>query len=73
MHPYQRSKDDFIEPNEAEYDVNCYADGSKINELAGAGIVIKGIPQVVNLNYNESFHFGQSFRVKWKKRYFSFR
>ena len=31
------TKDDFMEPNEAEYDVNCYTDGSKINALSSAG------------------------------------
>ena len=40
------TKDDFMEPNEAEYGVNCYTDGSKINELSGSGIVFKGNPQV---------------------------
>ena len=48
-----------METNEAEYDVNCYTDGSKINELSGAGIVIKRNPHTVNLNHNESFHLGQ--------------
>ena len=48
-----------MEPKEAENDVNCYTEGCKINELSGAGIVIKGSPQVFNLNHNESFHLDQ--------------
>ena len=37
-------RDEFTELDEADYDVNCYTDGSKINELAGAGIVVKSNP-----------------------------
>ena len=52
-------RDEFTELDEADYDVNCYTDGSKINELAGAGIVVKSNPDTVNLNHNEAFHLGQ--------------
>ena len=48
-----------MEPNITEYDVNCYTNGSQLNELSGAGIVINGNTQVVNLGLNESFHLGQ--------------
>ena len=60
---------DFREPNEAEYEANCYTDGSKINELSGAGIVvIKGNLQVVNINHNVNLSIYastiQSFRLR---------
>ena len=35
------NRDVFSEPIESEYDVNCYTDGSKINEQVGAGIVVQ--------------------------------
>ena len=38
------NRDVFSEPIESKYDVNCYIDGSKINEHVGAGIVVKSIP-----------------------------
>ena len=64
------TKNDFREPNEAEYEANCYTDGSKINELSGAGIVvIKGNLQVVNINHNVNLSIYastiQSFRLRW--------
>ena len=43
-------------PIESEYDVNCYTDGSKINEQVGAGIVVKSSPSKGGLNHNEAFH-----------------
>ena len=46
----------FSEPIESEYDVNCYTDGSKINEQVGAGIVVKSSPSKGGLNHNEAFH-----------------
>ena len=46
----------FSEPKESEYDVNCYTDGSKINEQVGAGIVVKSSPSKGGLNHNEAFH-----------------
>ena len=36
--------------------MNCYTDGSKINEQVGAGIVVKSIPSKGGLNHNEAFH-----------------
>ena len=39
------NRDVFSEPIESEYDVNCYTDGSKINEHVGAGIMVKSKPQ----------------------------
>ena len=47
--------DVFSEPMESEYDVNCYTDGSKINEHVGAGIVVKSSPRKGGLNHNEAF------------------
>ena len=38
------NRDVFSETIESEYDVNCYTDGSKINEQVGAGIVVKSSP-----------------------------
>ena len=38
------NRDVFSELIESEYDVNCYTDGSKINEHVGAGIVVKSSP-----------------------------
>ena len=52
-----------MEPIDAEYEFNCYTSGYKINELSGAGIVIMGNPEKVNLNHNESFHLGQNSTV----------
>ena len=46
----------FSEPIESEYDVNCYTDGSKINEQVCAGIVVKSSPSKGGLNHNEAFH-----------------
>ena len=42
-----------------EYDVNCYTDGSKINEQVGAGIVVKSIPSKEGVNHNEAFHLDE--------------
>ena len=50
------NRDVFSEPIESEYDVNCYTDGSKINEHVGAGIVVKSSPSKGCLNHNEAFH-----------------
>ena len=36
--------------------MNCYTDGSKINEHVGAGIVVKSSPSKGGLNHNEAFH-----------------
>ena len=53
------SREGFCEPKESEYDVTCYTDGSKINELVGAGIVVKSNLQGFNLDHTEAFHLGQ--------------
>ena len=53
------SRDGFCEPKESEYDVTCYTDGSKLNELVGAGIVVKSNLQGYNLDHTEAFHLGQ--------------
>ena len=50
------NRDVFSEPIESEYDVNCYTDGSKMNEHVGAGIVVKSSPSKGCLNHNEAFH-----------------
>ena len=50
------NRDVFSEPIESEYDVNCYTDGSKMNEHVGAGIVVKSSPSKGGLNHNEAFH-----------------
>ena len=50
------NRDVFSEPIESEYDVNCYTNGSKINEQVGAGIVVKSIPSKGGLTHNEAFH-----------------
>ena len=50
------NRDVFSEPIKSEYDVNCYTDGSKINEQVGAGIVVKSSPSKGGLNHNEAFH-----------------
>ena len=50
-------KDDFKEPDETENDVNCYTDGSKLDELVGAGIVVR-----INSDdpdHKEAFHLGK--------------
>ena len=39
--------------------MNCYTDGSKMNELAGAGIVVKSNPNSVSRDHREAFHLGQ--------------
>ena len=39
--------------------MTCYTDGSKINELVGAGIVVKSNLQGFNLDHTEAFHLGQ--------------
>ena len=48
------NRDVFSEPIESEYDVNCYTDGSKINEQVGAGIVVKSSRSKGGLNHNEA-------------------
>ena len=48
-----------LSPYLIEFDVNCYTDGSKMNELAGAGIAVKSNPNSVNLEHREAFHLGQ--------------
>ena len=54
------NRDVFSEPIEieSEYAVNCYTDGSKMNEHVGAGIriVVKSSPSKGGLNHNEAFH-----------------
>ena len=50
------NRDVFSEPIESEYDVNCYTDGSKMNEHVGAGIVVKSSPSKGGLDHNEAFH-----------------
>ena len=39
--------------------MNCYTDGSKINEHVGAGIVVNSSPSKGGLNHNEAFHLDQ--------------
>ena len=56
-------RDDFCEPNNAEYDVVCYTDGSKINELVGAGIVVKSNCSANDLDHTEAFHLGKNSTV----------
>ena len=50
------NRDVFSKPIESEYDVNCFTEGSKINEQVGAGIVVKSSPSKGGLNHNEAFH-----------------
>ena len=50
------NRDVFSEPIESEYDVNCYADGSKINEQVGAGIVVKSVNDDI-LDYTTSLSY----------------
>ena len=52
--------DVFSEPIESEYDVNCYTDGSKINDHVGAGIVVKINPRKGGLNHNEDLHLNRN-------------
>ena len=49
----------FSEPIESGNDVNCYTDGSKINEHIGAGIEVKSSPRKGCRNHNEAFHLDQ--------------
>ena len=53
------NRDVFSKPIESEFDVNCYTDGSKINEHVGAGIVVKISPSKGGLNHNEAFRLDQ--------------
>ena len=50
------NRDVFSEPIQSEYDVNCYTNGSKINEHVGTGIVVKSSSSKGSLNHNEAFH-----------------
>ena len=50
-------------PIESEYDVNCYTDGSKINEHVGAGIVVKSSPSKGGLHHNEALHMDKHNKV----------
>ena len=50
------NRDEFSEPIESEYNVNCYTNGSKINEHVCAGIVVKFSPSKGCLNHSEAFH-----------------
>ena len=53
------NRDVFSEPIGSEHDVNCYTDGSKINEHVGAGIVVISSPSKGGLNHNEAFRLDQ--------------
>ena len=68
------NRDVFSEPIESEYDVNCYTNGSKINEQVGAGIVVKSSPSKGDLITTKPsiwINTTQSFRLKclpWEKQ-----
>ena len=53
------NRDVFSEPIESENDVNCYTDGSKINEHVGTGILVKSNPSKGCLNHNKASHLRQ--------------
>ena len=71
------NRDVFSEPIESEYDVNCYTDGSKMNEHVGAGIVVKTLIEapakeaLITTKLSTWINTTQSFRLKclpWEKQ-----
>ena len=59
------NRDVYSEHIESENDVYYYTDGSKLNDHAGAGIVVKSCLSKGCLNRNEAFHLDQHSTSGW--------